>query len=379
MPQGSAYYNTTPTTTSTTSTTGGLTGAGAANAIGGLAVNIGTNFLTGYLQDRALESAQRRDASALAALNNNNYQFFRESRGEDGYAHLPYYAQDADGNPIEPILYGDMLALYQSITDRNVDGEYEGALQGFREAIDGGTRALGDLFSGESLRREEEGLREVDRQRKLGVDASRNAKIKALNDTLDKMESESKLSGFRGSRSGSRKLNFTAQRDANSQAASDRATTNLQHNLELQAARNNDFNQRLQYIDQPAMQARRIAAGEDLVPAAAIGRYNQAASALDRLRLPIQYFEAQGLPTTVPSLGLVNALGDTGNELGGLIANYSITGNQQPLRDYYYSNYTGPSGAGSRVSSYNNWLRGLVSGGYESVNDSTYNPDNTNP
>lgn len=378
MPQAATNLYSSPTTSTTTDGLSGLTNSGLASTVGGLAVNIGTNFLTGYLQDSALESAQRRDAAALAALNNNNYQFFRESRGEDGYSHLPLYAQDADGNPLEPILYQDYLSLYNSIADRDVSGEYESALQGFSGAIEGGTRALGDLFSGESLRREESNLREVDRQRKLGVDASRNAKIKALNEQLDQIEAEQRLSGFRGSRSGTRKLNFTTQRNANSQAASDLATTNLQHNLELQAARNNDFNRRLQYIDEPSVQGRRIAAGEDLVPAAAIGRYNQALSALERLRLPVQYFEAQGLPSTVPSLGLINALGDTGNELGGLIANYSLSGNQQPLRDYYSANVGTPYGAAGRTQ-YQNWLRGLVSGGYESVNDSSYNPENSTP
>lgn len=352
-----------------------VSSAGVGTAALGAGLDLGASFLSGYLQERANESAARANANALATLNNNNYQFFRESRGEGGFSHLPYYAQDARGNPYEPKLFEDSLALFESIINNPSGDLYREELAGYQESARDGARALGDLFSGESLRREESNLREVDRQRKLGVDASRNAKIKALNEQLDQMEAEQRLSGFRGSRSGTRKLNFTAQRNANSQAASDLATTNLQHNLELQAARNNDFNQRLRYINEPANQARRLAAASDLEAASAIGRFNQAISVFDQFRLPSQYFQAQGLPQVVPDFSLLSTF-EKGDEVAAAINEYLVTKDYDKWADFWSSTgqYIKDSPAYGSASP-GHALGRLTTSGSSSINDSSYSPN----
>jgi hypothetical protein len=387
MPQAatSIYNNTLPDAQGVGGT--GLTAGGVAGAVGGVALNTATNFLSGYLQDRALRDAANANAAATNALNNNNLQYFLQSRGATGSALLPEYALDADGNPVEPQLFDDAYSLFQSITGRSPeesDQRFRDALSGYQESISAGTQAVGDLFSGDMLRREQQSILGVNNQRRQGINASRNSRLQALSQTLDEIDKVQEQRGFRNSASGSRNLAFNALRDTNNQSATERATADLTTAAELQAASQNDFNRRLQYINEPSVQANRIAAGDNLLPAALIGNFNQASSVFDNFRIPAQYFEARGLPEIVPSFGVANEIGSTGNELGALVANYTIDGNTSKLQDYWTNviggniNHNGARGDSGR-NRFRDWVESLTNSGVDAINNSDLNPTNQTP
>lgn len=164
-------------------------------------------------------------------LNDKNYQFFLESRGSDGYAVLPYYANE-NGDPMEPILFQDALDTYNVFKETSPQdrmASYQELVDMFTPAAQGGRNYVDDIYSGQLERKQIADAEPVFGARTDIAKARSLARRDALDKTLNQIKAIAQKRGFSGDSYGKRLLEYNATADINADSAVDLAGAKLEN------------------------------------------------------------------------------------------------------------------------------------------------------
>lgn len=330
-------------------------------AVLGLVVSAGASATQGYLQNKAIREANAANREAAAALNNANHEYFRRGRGLDGYSHLPYYAQIAGPDrvdpetgetipgeplPLEPELFRQAYDIYQRYGGSDLEGQranLEQLLAPAQQAIRDSSSTATSLFDGSRLAGELSDQAAVASGRGDQTRTLNNRNMEAMRDSLGRVQAANASQGFVGGSSAYDQARLGVRTTAEQNAATALGADRILNAAEVAALRSGNHNRALQNLDLPLQQADRAASNVGLVDQALIGRLNLGQSVFDQFRMPIQSYQAKELPQTIPNTALANTVSQIGGGLGSLLTSYGLS-QQQPQANTYANLATSVAG-----------------------------------
>lgn len=338
--------------------------AAVVGSIAAAAIGIGGSIYSGIQQSRAARDANNQNARNVAETNRMNLQMHRESRGSEGFARLPYFGVDRQGNPVEPQLFQDAYGVYQSTADFSSPqalAEYQALVNQGQQAQAGATQTVNDLFGGQRADRMVGNQQPVYDARMGLATLLKNSKMEALKKKLNDIKAWSAKKGFSGTGSGQQKMAYEATRDANASGAIDIGQARLANVSDEAGIRNRDEDLKLSNLQLPYAIAQQGLNMKSLPLNSVINNHNSRLGSLGFFNIGTSQFQYQPLPQVQPVANTGQIVGQGIAAAGNMGMQYGLNQlafkqQQQANTDYInaINNASGPTIYPSIQSAMNN-------------------------
>lgn len=277
----------------------------AALAVGAVLAGAG-GALSAKGAAKAQNKAQAENDARWSADQQYNYDRWRESRGEGGYAFMPLYANTAGGEPIEPALWADALKVYDAAKANMSPGQameifntITGQWEPTQKAAE---QVAANIFSGEMERKQLEDARPVMAARTEMAEARKSAGLEALQQQLNEIRAIQKKKGFEGDSFGSNLMKFNARRSILTDSALAKAGANLENAVDERGIKTGILNTQLGSLSLPGQMATSAATFKTLPEVLALQRQ---AGLINSLKAPFaigtsEPFKRGAAPTVQP-------------------------------------------------------------------------------
>lgn len=262
------------------------------------------------------------DQKSAKAANDANYNQYLDSRGANGNAVLPMYADPGT----EKRLFDEAVAAYDAGLSGKTPGEvvdhYRQILASMQPTIDAGDQTLADVYNGQMLQDAIGYQKPVADARTAMADVNAEAVNQALRQQMSAIAAEEARKGYSGAGSFANNRLLGATITARQQAAAGKSAANLQNAQDVYGLQREDQTRRLTSLD---LAPNRVQQKIALEQAPAQGLAN-----LQNLRTqPLNFFRLSvGNPPPVqpiPSTGAgqigLQALGQAASGVGSYYAN----------------------------------------------------------
>lgn len=302
-------------------------------------VAVGASAYAASEQSAAADQAN--ETNRINAMNTNqlNYEMFRQGRGSQGNAVLPLYSTDADGNPVEPALFGDAYRTYLntagSVSPQALANMQQLAAQTY-PAQTGAVSTVNDIFNGQRTDRMVANQQPVYDARMSLAQSTKNAKLEALNQTLNEIDMRQARKGFSGDTSGNRRMSYDARQNANTSGAIDIGQAKLANATDQATLRNQGEDVKLNNLSLPYAIGQQSINLANLPSRTLTENQNARLGGMNFFRIGTNQFQYQPLPQVQP-------VASTGQIVGQAVGSLAQTGlqsynNQQMLNQQQQAN-----------------------------------------
>lgn len=272
--------------------------------------------LSSVFKSKAAQKARQqaemaREQQRQDAVNDQNriLEYYRQSRGEGGFAQLPFYATTEGGAPFEPLLFADARQIFDStaIPGDELVAMYKEAIAPFQESANLAFQQAGGLFDGRVARAALENTAPARAARTQAAEAQAQAGEEGLAESLNRIMQGARRKGYSGDSAGTNLLNFEATRRNKQANAAARGAANIANAEEQGAIKNQVLEAGLNNSNLPLQLAQsNLALSQE--PTMAALRNNAARQSLfDSFRLPVQQpgFQPSAPYYALPSKGQI--------------------------------------------------------------------------
>ena len=241
---------------------------------------------------------------------NQNWRMYRNSRGYNGNAVLPWYLpKDEAGNTFEERWGGDVVDAYDAVPVTSVES-YQSDVDRTSGMRDAARTTAGNIFNGGITKTMEANAAPVQAIRSEAPTMTKQASVAALSKTLNAISAAQARRGFQGDGLAKARLTYDVTRDNNTEVADAVLAAKMANAEETRGIRNyGDVELPLKNLSLPGQIAREDIAMRDAASNAYIDAASRRALLLNPLRGFDQPFQFQ--PT-------VNAPSAWGAALDGL-------------------------------------------------------------
>lgn len=297
------------------------------------AVSAGANAYAAKKQSDSINDTFDKAVAQVDAENRANEQLYKEGRGADGFAQLPFYAEGADGQPFEPQLFEETRKLFDRLTELSPE-EQLANLEAIRDqfnTMQGRAISTAEgIFDGGLLNEARTEDQNVAEARNQGVASRKQAGLESLKKTLNQINAIQAQKGFQGDSFGNRLLKFGARREINTDSASDQANVNILNADDSRRTMLGDINRRINNIQLPNNLTRSLF-DQELMPENTLLEQSQKRSGLfDPFKIGVSSFQNRALPLPVPTAGnsqiIAQGVGSFASSVGDLYGAKALSG-----------------------------------------------------